>query len=212
MDLRGRVDDATLARLDAAKTTDVSRTLRIGQLKPGDVGVLRATVASIAPPRTFSRKNGTEGIVGRVTFHDGTGEADAVLWDDMNRLTRDGTLAVGKQVTLRGAMVDEGWRGGIEISLEAADIEVQDVATSTLRGQHVRIEPTHIVDGRFQAEWVVQTPDGEARVMLWDDLVKEARSFAAGQTVELAGAAPHPLLDGWYLADGAQFVQPATQP
>ena len=87
MDLDGLVESATLERMRrAASGEDVRRMLRIASLRPGDVGVLRARVASVAPARTFRRKNGTEGLVGRVTFDDGTGEVDGVLWDDLNRL------------------------------------------------------------------------------------------------------------------------------
>lgn len=207
MDLTGLVDDATAQRAArAAAGEDVRRRLRIAALKPGDVGVLQATVRSIAPPRTFRRKNGSEGLIGRVTFDDGTGEVDGVLWDDLNRLTRDGTLATGKAVELAGVVVQEGWRGGIELALDAASIKEMPAPGTTLRGRLTTIGHTDIVDGRFQAEMVVVTDAGEAHVMVWDDLVKALRELGEGAQVALADVTPHPLLDGWFLADGARLL------
>lgn len=207
MDLDGLVESATLERMRRAEAgDDVRRVLRIASLRPGDVGVLRARVASVAPARTFRRKNGTEGLVGRVTFDDGTGEVDGVLWDDLNRLTRDGTLAPGKTVELAGVVVQDGWRGGLELSLEAATVtEVPASSAGRLAGVIDDLGTTDIVEGRFQAEMGLRTAEGSVRVVVWDELVKELRDRGVGAEVTLEPATPHPLLDGWYLADGARL-------
>lgn len=203
MDLRNLVDEATqerLAHLQAGH--DVSRRLRIATMRPGDVGVLEATVRTTAPARTFRRKNGTEGLVGRVTLDDGTGEVDAVLWDDMNRLTRDGTLSPGQSVRMRGVAVQEGWRGGIELSLESAQIDAISIAEpAALTGTITHIADTQIVEDRFQADITLETSGGPATVVVWDDAIKEARAIGVGGAWSLQ-ATPHPLLDGWWLAQG----------
>ena len=207
MDLTGLVDDATLHRMqEAAAGKDVRRHLRIGTARPGDVGFLRATVKSVAPARTFRRKNGSEGLIGRVALDDGTGEVEAVLWDDQNRLTRDGTLAPGKTVDLVGVAVQEGWRGGLELSLETAQVHAVAQQASTLTGTLSAFGDTDVVDGRFQAEMTLATPAGDVHIIVWDELVKQLRDLGVHSTVTLEGATAHPLLEGWYLGDGARLL------
>lgn len=202
------LDEATSQRLRRAKAgEDVARYLRIASLQPGDAGVLRAEVVHVQSPRTFNRRNGTQGLVGRVSLTDGTGEADLVLWDEENRLVRDDTLAPGRHIVIRGVQVKAGYRSGIELALGSATVEaMQKESAGTLTGTLVDIPATELVEGRFQCQMTLRTAEGEVLIIAWDEAVKALRQAGVGATVELR-ATPHPLLEGVYFVDSGGVAQ-----
>ena len=199
------------ADVAARAATPVERRLRIGSIDVGDFGVLQAKVVQVAPAKLFRRRNGSEGLVGRVTLDDGTGEIDLVLWDDENRHARDGTLAPGRAVRLRGATVKAGYRGGVELGLGAAILEPIDADEATsLVGIVGDLPDTRVVGGRFQLELPLRVEGRDVVVVLWDDAVKAARDGASGR-LRIDGVVPHPVLDDWFLGDGST-VSPLPQP
>ncbi len=210
MSLEDLLEPEVAARLaNATAGCDEARHLSIDQLRPGVAGVLVVSVVHVEAPREFKRRSGGTGTLSRVRLADSTGEVDLVLWGDECEKVRDGTLAPGAAIVLRGAEVKEGWRGGLELGLGSAILEpLSPVPAGTvLEGVVVNIGATNIVgDGpaeRFNADLHLDTPDGPVVVVLWDGLVPRARQLAPGTGVRLEGVARHPALDGWWVADGA---------
>jgi len=185
------------------------RRLRIADLAAGDVGVLEASVEQVGDVRPFRRRRGGEGLLCRVTLADATGQVDLVLWDDETRWTREGPLLPGAAVRLHGPTVKAGFRGGIELHVGAARLDaVSQEAGRSLEGSLGPVGDARVVGApphvRFNAEAVLDTAEGEVRVVLWDACLKAARELLPGARVRLDGATPHPALDGWFLAkDGA---------
>lgn len=209
----GLLTDAVAGRLARARGgADEARRLDIGTLVPGAVGVVEATVAAVRPVRTFRRRDGREGTIGRVTLRDATGEADLLLWDGDNALVQRGDLSPNRRVRLRGVTVKEGYRGGVELALGTADILPLDIPNdgeATLEGA-LELDPTTpVLDGdgpRFKAEGYITAATGTARVVLWDDAVRDARAVAG--PLRLTGMSPHPALDGWFVSTPATRVHP----
>lgn len=210
---------ATAERLGRAHAgSDEACRLQVGELAVGVWGVLDVAVTSVAPERAYNRRRGGQGRLCRVTLADATGEIDLVLWDDEIDRTRE-LLATGAAVHLKGATVKEGWKGGLELGLGAAVLEAAAESTGPgagLQGTFVSLTetaPIAAADGggvRFQAELVLETLDGPARVVLWDDAVRAAQALAPGAAVSIEGASRHPVLDGWWLGDGATIRSAAS--
>ena len=200
--LAALVDAETLERL---RQPSAGRRLTVQGLEVGTFGVLDVTVTQVAPPRAFRRRNGTEGLVARATLGDPTGEVDLVLWDDEVRLLRDGTLAPGARLRLRGATVKAGYRGGIELGLGAAVVEPAPATDQAMdiAGTLLAVSETRMVADRFQVDVTLDSDGGPVLVVLWDDLVKAVRALELGAAIRLQGVARHPMLDGCYLGDGA---------
>jgi hypothetical protein len=208
--VEGLVDAAAWQRLERARAgTDLPNLLRLATLAPGDVGVVEATILQVHPVRSYSRKRGGQGDLGRVTLADASGEADLVLWDDEVRHVRGGLLVPGARVRLRGASVKPGYRGGIELGVGSAVLERIDAPAATLSGTLMSLGETRVLDGppvRFQADAVVLTAGGERSVVLEGDLLRQARSARA--PVLLDGLAPHPVLVGWLLCPPSARLLP----
>ncbi len=214
---RRHVDDLlpeTADRLERARTgEEVARRLRIAALDVGASGVLRALVTRAGEVRTFRRKRGGEGLIGRVTLDDGTGEVDLVLWDDETRLVRDGTFQPGCRVEIQGPTVRAGYRGGIELALGSATIVPLEADDTSLEvaGRVLEIEDTRIIDERFQAQVRVATDDGERILIVWDDDVRQVRSAGLGARLQATGHA-HPLLEDHILCDEGKLLAHAAGP
>ncbi len=201
------------SRLASARAgSDEARRLHVSDLHPGDAGVLTVSVVHVEAPRTFNRRGGGSGTLCRVRLADHTGEVDLVLWGDEVAKVRDGTFAPGAALLLRGAAVKDGWKGGVELGLGSAVIEqvVGETPAGGIEGVVVRLSPTSIVGEppaeRFNADLHLDTPDGPATVVLWDGLVARANQLAPGGRVRVEGVAPHPVLEGWWIAeDGASL-------
>src|SRR5687767_10668446 len=61
------LDPLAAARLAAARAgADLAVRLRLGDLTPGQVGIVEAEVRAVAPVRKYQRKRGGEGLLVRV--------------------------------------------------------------------------------------------------------------------------------------------------
>lgn len=117
------LEAATAARLArAAAGESVERRLQVIALRPGDAGVLDVEVVRWGPTRSYNRKRGGTGQMARITFADGTGEVDMVLWDD--EVARLRAWPPGTKLRLRGAPVKAGWKSGVELGLGSARVEI----------------------------------------------------------------------------------------
>ena len=189
---------------------DHGRPLRVADLAPGIFGVLDAQVTAIAPARPYRRKAGGEGVLQRVTLSDPSGSVVLVLWDDETRRIADGSLRSGAWIRLRGAAAQEGYRGGgTELKLGSAVLEpmaapVPPRTAGLLEGHLAFVGPTRIIGAppsvRFQADVTLETPEGPATIVLWDESVRLARQLLPGSPIEVCDATPHPNVPGWFLA------------
>ena len=201
------LDPSAAARLAAARAgADLAVHLRLGDLHPGQVGVLEAEVRAVAPVRKYQRKRGGEGLLVRVTLADRSGEADLVLWDDEVRLAQDGPLQPGAHVRIHGPLVraGRGTSSPAELGLSGAEIvPLPAGAEATADGLLVGIGPTRPVGDppalRFTCELTLDTPTGPLRVVAWDAAVKAALAAGVGTRVRVRGR-PNPFLDGWWTA------------
>lgn len=193
------VDAATQARLDAG---DGPRRLTVAELAPGAWGVLEARVARAGTVRPYRRKQGGEGLLGRVTLADPTGEVELVLWDDETRLLREPHLQPGARLLVQGATVKAGYRGGLELALGAGRLEpvAADAppAARDLTGILVRLDP------RGETVDLVLAGADPAMAVLPAPL---AAGLAVPMRVRVAGVVPHPLLDGWFQATAGTRVE-----
>lgn len=201
------LDPAAAARLAAARGgADLAVRLRLGDLAPGQVGVVEAEVRAVAPVRPYQRKRGGEGLLVRVTLADRSGEADLVLWDDEVRLTKDGPLQPGAHVRIHGPTVRSGrsTNSPVELGLSGAEVlPLPAPAQASVEGLLVAIGPTRPVGDppalRFTCELTLQAAAGPLRVVAWDAAVKAALAAGLGARVRIHGR-PNPFLDGWWTA------------
>lgn len=211
------LEPATVARLARARAgEDVARRLRLADLEPGDVGVLEVQVRAVAPPRTYGRKRGGQGMLQRIALADGSGEVDLVLWDDELRHAKgaDAPFQHGAFLRLRGAAVKAGHRGGVELGLGSAVVEALPPPSAPERGLTGKlvgfgeVRPVGAPPAlRFTMDVVVELAEreggGRVQVAAWDATVKALRAAGLGATVRLPDAVPNPLLEGWWTATGA---------
>jgi hypothetical protein len=216
--LDGLVDAATTARLARVRAgEDPARRLRVAALEPGQAGVLDVQVRAVGPSRTYERRRGGQGLVQRVTLADGTGEVDLVLWDDERRQCQDGPFQPGAFLRLRGAAVKAGHRGGVELGLGSALVEALPMpapsasSAGVLEGRLLDLGEVRPVGSppamRFTMEATLETSMGPVRLAAWDLAVKALRAAGAGGRVRISGAAPNPLLDGWWTVPADAAVE-----
>jgi len=202
MDLDGLVPPETAERWRRAQAgQDLARRLEIRSLQPGDVGVLEGEVRSVSGIRTYSRKRGGQGTLGRVTLADGTGEVDLVLWDGELRLAKDGPFRPGAKVRIQGPTVRSGFRGGVELSLGAAVVTVLSEADDALAGVMVALEDLRTLsDGRRNGQLRLKSAAGEASITVWESVLDRVSALQQGTRLRLAPAVPHPSLPGHWLS------------
>jgi hypothetical protein len=217
----GLVDAATAARLARARSgEDTARRLRVAALEPGQVGVLDVQVKAVGPPRPYARRNGMQGLMQRVTLADGTGEVDLVLWDDERRQCQDGPLQPGAFLRLRGAAVKAGHRGGVELGLGSALVESLPAPPAAKAGplegtlrELGEVRPVGSPPAmRFTMDAVLETAAGPVRLAAWDLAVKALRAVGVGGRLRISGAAPNPLLEGWWTVPADARVESLPGP
>jgi len=74
-----------------------------------------AAVLSVLSVRTFSRDDGSSGMVANLLVGDESGTARVVLWDELAELVKSGKVQVGMSYVFSGS-VREG-RGGLEVHI-----------------------------------------------------------------------------------------------
>ena len=75
----------------------------------------RAT--AIYPVQTFSRNDGTQGKVARLSLADETGDLKLVLWDENTNLVEQGMIKQGQIIKVLHAYVRESFNGKLELHL-----------------------------------------------------------------------------------------------
>jgi replication factor A1 len=82
-----------------------------------NVAGLVGKVDRIGTVRTFSRKDGGEGMVASIFISDETGSIRVALWDDMTKAISEDHISVGSIIQVRGAYVKMGLGNTIELNL-----------------------------------------------------------------------------------------------
>jgi len=202
------LDPAVAARARAALAGRPSpRLLALGALVPGDAGIVEAQVRQVHPLRPFARARGGDGLVGRVTLGDASGEANLVLWDDETRLVQDGPFVPGARLRLQGVTVRAGRRGDCELALGAAvvtPLEGVEERTEDLEGTLLAVGPARVLGDpprvRFQADAELAVAGGTARLAVEGEALLRVRRVLPGVPVRIRAVRPHPALEGWWLA------------
>ena len=95
---------------------------------PGQIGAtgavnLKGVIMGRSTPSTFTRKDGTEGKVARLTIEEGGRQITAVLWDD--KVDEAAKLGDGTRVRVIGAVSKVRQGGGFEVHLNrSSEVEV----------------------------------------------------------------------------------------
>lgn len=192
-DGEGPLEAATAARLARYRRgEDAPRLLALGRLVPGEAGMVQAIVLDVGATRTY-RRNGGEGRLARVTLRDRSGEAEAVLWDDELDLVRDGVLAPGRVVRLRGVQARAGLRGGVELALGGAVVEAVDRHAA-------RDAVLEAVEAEGDAVEAVLRVDGMRRRVRVAGALRAFLEHPPGTRLVVEGLAEHPVLEGRWVA------------
>lgn len=199
------------ARLERARAGgDEAHHLEIGAMKAGVVGVLDAKLAQLQPVRTFTRKNGTEGRIGRATLSQHGADVELVLWDHEIEAVCD-AVQVGQDVRLAGVAVKQGYRGGLELSLGAASVialQGGNSGTDSLEGMFALEQAAVQDDGTIRAVLHVDTADGRQSIVLAGEPVRHARGLERGIVTDVSR---HPVMDDWWLSTAATSVRATRQ-
>ncbi|UCE09984.1 MAG: hypothetical protein JSW61_13580 [Candidatus Thorarchaeota archaeon] len=129
------LQDSPRARFTIEDITEGSRSV-----------TLTAKVVNVGTVRTFSRRDGNNGMVTSIVIADSTGKIRVALWDEITRAVSEGHVTVGSVVQIRGAYAKKGLRDSLELNLgrlggirvledyetEDLDIEVVDSEVSKL--------------------------------------------------------------------------------
>ena len=124
--------DETAARIVASELgmESVQKPLRleiqIQDLVSGlnDVTVSGQVVA-VNPPKTFTRRDWTEGKLASLLVSDKSGTLRVVLWDDKVDLVESGKIQQEQTIKISHGYVREGWGGNLELHVgKRGSIEV----------------------------------------------------------------------------------------
>lgn len=124
--------DETAARIVASelglenKKKPLRLEIQIKDLVSGlnDVTVTGKIVA-LYPPKTFTRRDWSEGKLASLLISDNNGTLRVVLWDDKVELVESNKIQREQTIRVSHGYVREGWRGGLELHVgKRGNIEV----------------------------------------------------------------------------------------
>lgn len=178
--------------LNLRKTcVDIDCTMDVKERKAPKRVDLHALIVSLAPPRPFTRRDGTGGEMISGLLADNSGTARLLCWEPVLLAG----LASGAPVLISGALEKEGEYGGREVVFdeettlvpapESPDIPTSSLdtlvpeQTATVRGTITRILPAKPFTRRDgSTSWVrnlrISDTSGEVPLVLWDDEAKRA--------------------------------------
>jgi replication factor A1 len=175
---------------------------KISGLEHGMECTVFGKVTSISKTRNFNRKNGTEGRVINLEISDGSGSCNLVLWDKDVELVKNKTVKKGANVKVINGYIKNGY-SGIELNIgrwglieiaPEGEIDIKETQKvekpDQISGELTDVQPTRAFfkdDGEFGfvRNITVKTKKGPKQLTLWDDKVKEAQNFKAGDKVEI---------------------------
>jgi len=190
----------------------------IQDLIPGlnDVTV-SGRVVTIYPPKTFTRRDLTEGKFARLLITDRSGTLKVVLWDDKTDLIEAGKIEQGQIIKVSHGYVREGLdgrlelhvgsRGNIQISSpDATETKYPPIMRWTKKvgdikeGGPITVEGTvlttpsvrQVVTSRNEevevASFELGDDTGKIQVSAWRDLAQVLKCVAAGTRIKMKNA------------------------
>jgi replication factor A1 len=128
--------DETAARITASELgvkifkKSFRLKIRIQDLVSGlnDV-TITGQVDAVYPPKTFTRRDWTEGKVANLVVSDESGSLRVVLWDKKVELVEKGKIQRDQRIRISHGYVREGWNGKPELHLgDRSNIKVLEEA------------------------------------------------------------------------------------
>lgn len=174
-------------------------------------------VVTVYPPKTFTRRDLTEGKFARLLIADKSGTLKVILWDDRTDLVETGKVEQGQIIEVSHGYVREGLdgklelhvgsRGNIQISPpEAAEInyppitrwekkvgEIREDGPITVEGT-IATTPTvrEVVTSRNEkvavASFELRDDTGKIGVSAWRKLADVAKGLAVGTRIRIKNA------------------------
>ena len=87
-------------------------------------------IISIYPPRTFKRRDWTQGKFASIIVSDKTGNLKVILWDNKTRMIEKGKLQQKQTIRISHAYVREGQNGNLELHVgEKGNVKAFKVET-----------------------------------------------------------------------------------
>lgn len=211
----------------------VSKWTKIGDLRNGMYNVnVAGRVAQISEERSFNRKDGSPGRVASVLLEDETGTVRLSLWDEdvdlKNELETGSLLAVENGYT-RESLGSVGLNAGgnSQIKINPTDVEVGELRAEDkiVDIQDLREGQTNVhVRGRILeapqvrevetargpatvASFRIDDTTGEARVSVWQELVKEVEGLNMGTLVRIENCQVRPPFEGIIQVSSGMFTR-----
>jgi len=175
-------------------------------------------VIAVYPPKTFTRRDWTEGKIARLLIADRSGTLKVVLWDDKTDLVETGKVEQGQIVKVSHGYVREGLDGKLELHVgsrgdvqispsDAADTKyppitqwVKKVAEIKEEGGPITVEGTiattpnvrEVVTSRNEkvavASFELRDDTGKIGVSAWRKLAKVVKSLTVGTRIKIKNA------------------------
>ncbi|MCW4015760.1 MAG: OB-fold nucleic acid binding domain-containing protein [Candidatus Bathyarchaeota archaeon] len=202
--------DETAARISASElgVKIVKKPLHLKiQIQDLVSGVNDATVTgqvvSVYPPKTFKRKDWTEGKLASIIISDKSGTLRVVLWDAKVDLIESGNIQREQTVRISHGYVREGLDGKPELHLgDKANIKILTKETKKLAdikeaGGPVTVEGTiittpdvrEVTTSRNEKVWVAsfQLSDetGKLKVSAWRKLAETMKDLTVGTQIKM---------------------------
>ena len=174
---------------------------KINELESGMECTVLGKITSITQSRTFNRKNGSTGKVINLELADDTGKCGLALWDKDVDLVKNKKIQIGTNVKVVNGYVKDGFNGIVINSgrwglIEIESDNIQDVKSdqkldpNKIKGKLLEIEPTHAFfrdngEFGFVTNIKLETKDGEKKITVWGEKVKEIQKLKPGIIIEI---------------------------
>jgi replication factor A1 len=176
--------------------------VNFNELIPGLECTVIGTIIHIENPRSFTRKNGSNGKVANLVIADETGNAALVLWNEDTDLLNN-TLKINSHVKIINGYTKKN-RENIEINVgKWSKIEILDekqntknpIKTSTNNGLIIEgiieeIQPTHPFfkdngDYGFVSKMKITSNNEILNITVWDEQVKTIQNFSKNDKIRI---------------------------
>ena len=202
----GLFDDITIANIIIDKMgRNKEGFVKINDLHPGIECSISGTITSLSEPKTFTRKNNTQGRLVSVILTDETGSVPVILWNENVRLIETQKIQVHSMVTIINGYTKKGYHG-VEMNVgNWSQIEISEQKNNTLKtsdqlikanclkGKIQTIQPTTVFfrdDGTegFISKITLKTQKKTEKIILWDEQVKNLQQFSIGDEICITNA------------------------
>lgn len=158
-------------------------------------------VVTVYPPRTFKRKDWTEGKIGSLVVSDKTGTVRVVLWDNKVDLLEKGQIQREQKITVSHAYVRQGQDGKPELHLgDKGKIKIfaetiKKLAEITDEGGPITVKGTittkpiikEITTKKNEkinvASFELSDKTGKIRILVWRDMAQKVNEFTLGTKI-----------------------------